>query len=141
MTDVGLVCMLFVYAAWAARRAIKGPPPLGPVRLSRIAIGCIAIQLGFHAAATAAPSAVSAIVFVLAGWTTFALWWKWLSRAPAAPHRSGPDEPDEGGGGPGDGPPPNDPPGPSGDDVDWDAFDREFAAYVDRSGERPLAPD
>ncbi len=52
-------------------------------------------------------------------------------------------------GGPSPGPPPTDPRGPSGDDVDWEAFEREFAAYVERggersgerSGDRPLAPD
>jgi hypothetical protein len=140
MSDVGLVCVLLAYAIWAARRAIHGPPPVRPIRLSRIAVGCLLIHFGFHAMATAAPSAATAIAFVLTGWTTFGLWWKWLSRAPAVPRR-GPEDPDDGGGGPSDGPPPDDPPGPAGDDIDWDAFEREFASYVDRSPERPLAPD
>ena len=30
MTDVGLVCVLLIYVAWAARRALRGPAPLGP---------------------------------------------------------------------------------------------------------------
>src|SRR3712207_7041803 len=37
MTDVGLVSVLLVYVAWAARRAIRGPAPLGPIRLTRLA--------------------------------------------------------------------------------------------------------
>jgi hypothetical protein len=140
MTDVGLVIVLVFYVAWAARRAIRGPAPLGPVRLTRIAAGCVVIHFGFHTAATAAPTATSAIALVLAGWLSFGLWWKWLSRAPLTRRRSGPEDPDDGGGGPGDGPPPDDPPGPSGDEIDWEAFDREFADYV-RQSERPLATD
>jgi len=141
MFDGGLVIAFLAYAIWAARRATRGPAPLAPIRLTRLAAGCVLINLGFHAAATAAPSAMSAIVLVLAGWTTFGLWWKWLSRAPAARRR--PDDGEDGGGGPGHGddPPPIGPAGPAGDeDIDWDAFDREFAAYLEQR-ERPLATD
>jgi hypothetical protein len=141
MTDVGLVSVLLVYAAWAARRAIRGPAPLAPIRLTRLAAGCLLIHFGFHTAATAAPTVASAIALVLTGWLTFGLWWKWTSRAPMTRRRSGPDDSDDGGGGPGDGPPPSDPPGPSGDEVDWDAFDRQFADYVEKSEQRRLAPD
>ena len=98
------------------------------------------IQFGFHAMATAAPSAATAIALVLTGWTTFALWWKWLAAAPcrpgAAPRtRTTTWRPRR------DAPAFQGPAGANGDDIDWDAFEREFASYVDRSPERPLAPD
>jgi hypothetical protein len=59
---------------------------------------------------------------VLAGWTSFGLYCVWLSRVPSVGFRPGDDESGEGGGG--------------GSAVDWDAFERDFAAYVERS-ERP----
>ena len=83
MTDVGLVCVLSL-VAWATRRALRGPAPLGPVRLPRIAVGCVIIHFGFHTAATAAPTATSAIALVLTGWLSFGLWWEMAEpRAPA----------------------------------------------------------
>jgi hypothetical protein len=131
MFDVGLVGTLTVWVAAVAWRALLGAPPAGPVRFAVVAAVSAAVHLGFHTAATAAPSIASAIALVLAGWTTFAMWCLWLSRNPSRGFREddGSDESDGGGGrGPGEDPPgPDD--GPSGD-VDWDEFEREFAAYV-----------
>jgi hypothetical protein len=108
----------------------------------------VVIHLGFHAAATAAPT-IDAIALVLAGWSTFGLWCLWLGRVPSAGFRENEDDsgsgPDEGGGGGGGGPD-DDPPGSdrpggpeSGDDVDWDAFERDFATYVEHA--RRPAPE
>jgi hypothetical protein len=125
MFDVGLVSGLAVLVAWVGRRAVLGAPPHGPIRFATIAAVAAAIQLGFHAAATAA------------------LWMVWLSRAPAAQPRDNPDDDTGGGGGggggrgPDDGGPPGGDPPSGGDDVDWDRFEREFADYVQRRRPTP----
>jgi hypothetical protein len=136
MFDVGLVGTLAVYLAGVAWRALRGAPPGGPVRFAVVVAVSAVIHLGFHTAATAAPSIASAVALVLSGWTTFAMWCLWLARSPSRGFREaeddGGDDGDGGGGGrgPGEDPPgPDD--GPSGD-VDWDAFEREFAGYVNR---------
>src|SRR4051794_19521559 len=141
MLGVGLVGVLGVYVAGVAWRAIRGAAPAAPVRFSIVAGVSATIHLGFHAAATAAPT-LDAVALVLAGWTTFGMWCLWLGRLPSHGFRQneddggpGGDGPGGGGGGPDDGRP-SDGPGPGGDDVDWDAFEREFAAYVERA-QRP----
>jgi len=137
MFGVGLVGVLGAYVAACAWRAIWGAPPAGPVRFSIVAGVSAAIHLGFHAAATAAPT-LDAVALVLAGWTSFGLWCWWLSRVPSVGFRQSEDDSGEGGGGggggpgPGDGPPAGDGPPGGGNAVDWDAFEREFAAYVER---------
>jgi hypothetical protein len=139
MFDVSLVIALAAGETWAVRRALWGPPPARALGLWTIAVVCLVIQLGFHTAATAAPSAVTAIALVLSGWTSFTLWWLWLVRAPAPRFGDGPD--DEGGGGGGGGPddggPDNGGQGPprGGDqhDVDWEAFERDFADYAEQA--------
>jgi hypothetical protein len=141
MLRVGLVGVLGVYVAVVAWRAIRGAPPRGPVRFSIVVAVSAVIHLGFHAAATAAPT-IDAIALVLAGWTSFGLWCVWLSRVPSVGFRPKEDDSGEGGGGGGgggpgpDGPPEDDGPG-GGNAVDWDAFERDFAAYV----ERPARPE
>jgi hypothetical protein len=137
MFDVGLVGVLGVYVAGVARRALWGAAPARPIRFAVVAAVSAAIHLGFHTAATAAPP-VDAVALVLAGWSTFGLWCLWLARAPSPGFRHGEDDGGEGGwggggDGPGDGPPGGDPPGGGDDDVDWDAFEHDFAAYVERS--------
>ena len=139
MFDVGLVGVLGVYIAGVAWRALWGAPPARPIRFAVVAAVSGAIHLGFHAAATAAPT-IDAIALVLAGWTSFGLWCVWLSRVPSVGFRQGEDDADEGGGGgggpgPDESPPDDGPPG-GGTAVDWDAFERDFAAYVERT-ERP----
>jgi hypothetical protein len=141
MFDVGLVGVLGVYVAGVAWRALFGAPPTRPIRFAVVAAVSVAIHLGFHAAATAAPT-VDAIALVLAGWSTFGLWCIWLGRVPNRGFRQNEDDGGEGGGG-GGGPGPDDEPPsgrpPDGDGgVDWDAFERDFAAYVDR--ERLVEP-
>jgi hypothetical protein len=138
MFGVGLVGVLGIYVAAVARRAIWGAAPTAPVRFSIVAGVSATIHLGFHAAATAAPT-LDAIALVLAGWTSFGLWCVWLSRVPSVGFRPGEDDGEEGGGGgggpgPDDGPPADDGPPGGGSAVDWDAFERDFAAYVERSG-------
>jgi len=140
MFDVGLVGVLGVYVAGVAWRAIRGAAPVAPVRFPIVAGVSAAIHLGFHAAATAAPT-VDAVALVLAGWSSFGLWCVWLSRLPSVGFRQGDDDADDGGGGgggpgPDDGPPVDDGPPGGGSAVDWDAFERDFAAYVERT-ERP----
>jgi hypothetical protein len=136
MLGVGLVGVLAVYVAGAARRAIWGPAPSAPVRFSVVAGVSAAIHLGFHAAATAAPT-LDAVALVLAGWSSFGLWCVWLGRVPSAGFRQTHGDEDDGGdgggggSGPGDRPPEEGPPG-GGTAIDWDAFERDFAAYVDR---------
>ena len=141
MFDAVLVSALIVLVAFAARRALKGPPPRRAVCFAGIAGVSVAIHFGFHAAATAAPSMPSAAALVLTGWTNFGLWCAWLSRAPTAKFRDDTDDDDTGGGGggpengagPGEG-------GPSGaGDTDWDRFERDFADYVLR-GRETLTP-
>jgi uncharacterized membrane protein YgcG len=143
MFDVGLVIGLAVLVAWVGRRAVRGAPPHAPIRFAVIAAVAAAIQLGFHAAATAAPSLPSVIALVLTGWAGFVLWMVWLSRAPAAQARDNPDDDTGGGGGGGGGRGPDDGGSPGGDrpsggdDVDWDRFEREFANYVQRRRPTP----
>jgi uncharacterized membrane protein YgcG len=142
MFDVGLVSALAVLVTWTFRRALWGPPPRQALRFGVIAAVSAAIQLGFHAAATAAPSTVTVVALVLTGWTGFTLWMVWLSRTAAANRREGPDD-DAGGGGGGGGGPGDDPPGgdsPSGGDqgdIDWEQFERDFSQYVERTRETP----
>jgi hypothetical protein len=141
MFDVGLVGVLGVYVAVVAWRALLGAPPGRPVRFAVVAAVSAAIHLGFHAAATAAPT-LDAVALVLAGWTTFGLWCVWLGRVPSHGFRQNEDDGGDGGGGgggrgPEDEPPPGGPPDGDGG-VDWEAFERDFAAYVDR--ERLVEP-
>jgi hypothetical protein len=145
MFRVGLVGVLGGYLAIVAWRAIRGAPPDGPVRFPIVVAVSAAIHLGFHAAATAAPT-LDAIALVLAGWSTFGLWCLWLSRVPSVGFRPNEDDAGEGGGGGGGGPGPDD--GPPADDgpgggsaVDWDAFERDFAAYVDRTARPDGEPE
>ena len=146
MFDVGLVSALAVYVGCVLWRALWGAAPSRPVRFAVVAAVSATIHLGFHAAATAAPSIASAVALVLAGWSSFALWCLWLARAPSPRFRAGDDDAggSEGGGGGGGGGrgrgdgPPGGGSDPSGDDdggVDWDRFERDFAAYVERSRE------
>jgi hypothetical protein len=134
MLDVGLVGVLCVYVALVAWRALWGAPPARPIRFAVVAAVSGAIHLGFHAAATAAPT-IDAVALVLAGWTTFGLWCLWLGRMPSRGFRQNEDDGGEGGGGggsgPDDGPPSGGPPEGDGG-IDWDAFERDFAAYVAR---------
>jgi uncharacterized membrane protein YgcG len=141
MFGVGLVGVLAVWVVAVGWRALRGPAPERPIRFAVVAAVSATIHLGFHAAATAAPT-LDAVALVLAGWSTFGLWCLWLGRVPSVGFRqneddggSGGDGGGGGGGGPDDGSP-SDGPGPGGDDLDWDAFEREFAAYVERF-ERP----
>jgi hypothetical protein len=141
MLGVGLVGVLAVYVAGVAWRAVWGAAPAAPVRFSIVASVSATIHLGFHAAATAAPT-LDAVALVLAGWSSFGLWCVWLSRVPSVGFRQ--DDDDEGGGGgggggpgPDDGPPSDDGPG-GGTAFDWEAFERDFAEYVERT-ERPDA--
>jgi len=133
MLAVGLVPVLGLWVAGVAWRALLGAAPARPIRFAVVAAVSVAIHLGFHAAATAAP-ALDAVALVLAGWSTFGLFCLWLGRVPSAGFRPSDDD-----GGPSDGPS-----GPGGDDVDWDTFERDFAAYVDRAQrthtERGLEP-
>jgi hypothetical protein len=136
MFDVGLVGVLGVWVIVVAWRALRGPAPTAPIRFAVVAAVSCVIHLGFHAAATAAPT-LDAVALVLAGWTTFGMWCLWLGRLPSAGFRQNEDDGGSGGegGGGGGGPDdsgPEDGPGPGGDGVDWDAFEREFAAYVER---------
>jgi hypothetical protein len=144
MLDAGLVGVLAVWVIAVGWRALRGPAPLRPIRFAVVAAVSAAIHLGFHAAATAAPT-VDAVALVLAGWTTFGMWCLWLGRVPSRGFRQGDEDGgsggDDGGGGRGpDGGGPDDEPGPSGDNLDWDVFEREFAAYVERTERREPAP-
>jgi len=130
MFDAGLVGILGIWVSVVAWRALWGAPPAQPIRFAVVAGVSAVIHLGFHAAATAAPT-VDAVALVLAGWTTFGMWCLWLGRLPSRGFRETEDDGGEGGGG-GPGPdvePPRDGP-PGGDGIDWDAFEREFAAYA-----------
>jgi hypothetical protein len=134
MLDVGLVGVLAVWVALVAWRALRGAPPERPIRFAVVAGVSVVIHLGFHAAATAAPT-LDAVALVLAGWTTFGLWCLWLGRLPSRGFRESEDDSTgEGGGGGGHGPDDDPPDGhrPSDGDggIDWDAFEREFATYA-----------
>jgi hypothetical protein len=151
MFDVGLIAVLVTYVACVARRTVWGPPPARPIRFAVAAAVSVVIHLGFHATATAAPSIASAAGLVLAGWSSFGLWCYWVGRIPGAGFREGGEDDDasdgeDGGGGrgPGDGPhdepPPADDDGPDGD-IDWERFELDFAAYVERVREVEPAAD
>jgi hypothetical protein len=141
MFDVGLVGILGVWVTGVAWRALLGAAPARPIRFAVVAAVSVAIHLGFHAAATAAPT-MDAVALVLAGWSTFGLWCLWLGRVPSVGFRQNEDDSGPsgeggggGGGGPDDGPSGSDGPGgpDSDDDLDWAAFERDFAAYVEHS--------
>jgi hypothetical protein len=140
MLDEGLIGAIMVFETLSYRRAFFGRPPSRPMRLVPSGLISGSIHLGFHAAATAAPSAPTAIAFVLAGWASFLLWWKWMSRAPKPfwgegddGGGGGPGGGGGGGGGPGSGPRDGDDDRPRGDarEIDWDALEREMADYLD----------
>jgi hypothetical protein len=141
MLDVGVAVVLGIWLGLVTWRALFGAPPATPVRFWVVAAVSAVIHLGFHAAATAAPT-IDAVALVLTGWTTFGMWCLWLGRLPSRGFRptedDGPGDGGGGGGGPDDGRP-GDGPGPGGDDLDWDVFEREFAAYVERS--QPQEPE
>lgn len=150
MFDVGLIGLLGTYVAGIAWRALWGAPPARPMRFAVAVAVSMVIHLGFHTAATAAPTIASAAALVLAGWTSFALWCMWLGRVPSAGFREGGEDDDgpggeDGGGGGGPGDAPEDHGGPAGGDdgpdVDWERFEEEFAAYVHRSREAEPAAD
>src|SRR3954471_21697308 len=105
MLGLGLVGILVAWVVAVGWRALRGPPPVRPIRFSVVAAVSVAIHLGFHAAATAAPT-LDAVALVLAGWTTFGLWCLWLSRVPSVGFRPKEDDGGEGGGGGGGGPGP-----------------------------------
>ncbi len=139
VVEAGLIGGLVLAETLGYRRAMFGRPPSRPMRLFPASLISLTIHIGFHAAATVAPSALSAIALVFAGWATFIIWWKWVARAP---NPWGRDEGEDGGGpggggGPGIGPPPGGR-GPSGDglDIDWEAREREMGDFV--GSERPL---
>jgi hypothetical protein len=146
MFDVGLVGILAVWVAGVAWRALLGAGPARPIRFAVVAAVSATIHLGFHAAATAAPT-MDAIALVLAGWSTFGLYCLWLGRVPSAGFRPDEDESGggEGGGGGGGGPDSDDgrpsDDGPGGDSADWDAFERDFAAYVEHGQRHEPEPD
>jgi hypothetical protein len=151
MFDVGLVGVLGFWVAGVARRALWGAAPARPIRFAVVAAVSVVIHLGFHAAATAAPT-LDAVALVLAGWSTFGLFCLWIGRVPSAGFRQNEDEGgaggDGGGGGGGGGPDSDDDPpggdgsGPDSDsDIDWDAFERDFAAYVDRAHRTEPEPE
>src|SRR4051794_41940229 len=81
MLDVGLVGVLVVWVTGVAGRPFRGPPPARPIRFAVVAVVSATIHLGFHAAATAAPT-VDAVALVLAGWSTFGMWCLWLGPVP-----------------------------------------------------------
>jgi hypothetical protein len=149
MFDVGVVSALGIWVVGVAWRALWGAAPGHPVRFAVVAAVSAAIHLGFHAAATASPSIATAVAFVLAGWSTFGLWCMWLGRGPTVGFRSGEEDDgstgeDGGGGGGGGGHGPHDGPPGGGDDpddddggFDWDAFEREFAAYAEQARLEP----
>ncbi len=135
MLDALVVGVLLVALAWAFRRAVRGRAPLRPVRLWVIVAVTAAIQLGFHAAATAAPSVPIVVALVFSGWSAFLLWWVWLTRAPTRRLDDGSDG-DARGGGPGGGGSDDDRGGPRGGgdgEFDWEAFERDFWPYVERT--------
>ncbi len=139
VVEEGLIGGLVLAETLGYRRAMFGRPPSRPLRLLPASLVSLAIHIGFHAAATVAPSAATAIALVFAGWATFIIWWKWVARAP---NPWGLDEGEDGGGPGGGGPgltPPPDPGGPGGDglEIDWEEREREMSDFV--GSERPLA--
>src|SRR3954454_8822670 len=102
MLGLGLVGILVAWVVAVGWRALRGPAPLRPIRFAVVAAVSVAIHLGFHAAATAAPT-VDAAALVLAGWTTSGRWCLWLGRVPSRGFRQGDEDGgsggDDGGGG------------------------------------------
>src|SRR3954468_11241344 len=102
MFDVGLVGILGVWVTGVAWRALWGAAPARPIRFAVVAAVSATIHLGFHAAATAAPT-LDAVALVLAGWTTFGMGSLWLGRVPSRGFRQGDEDGgsggDDGGGG------------------------------------------
>jgi hypothetical protein len=144
MFDEAVIGGVVLVESWGLRRAVWGRPPKRQIGVGAVLAVGLFIQISFHAAATAAPSMGTVIALVLAGWMSFGLWTVWLARAPAPRSGDGRDDDghgsDGGGGGGGgdDGPPPGD----GGDGIDWEAFEREFWPYVERSRQprEPVAP-
>jgi hypothetical protein len=136
MLDEGLIGAVMVFEMLWYRRAVFGRPPSRPMRLLPSGLISGAIHLGFHAAATAAPTAPTAIAFVLAGWTSFVLWWKWMARAPKPRWGDGEEgnggSGGGGGGGGSGGGPKDDGDRPRGDarEIDWDELEREMADFL-----------
>lgn len=132
----GVVLLLW----WGWRRAKRGAPPARPVNLAVAALATSVIQVGFYAAATAAPSVGAVVALVIGGWGSFLLFWVWLGRAPNPYSGPGRDEEGRGGGGGGGGP--KKPPPPRGDGDgggEWAAFEAEFRRYAAQSRERAPA--
>ena len=97
MWNVGLVGVLAAWVIAVGWRALRGAPPAHPIRFAIVAAVSATIHLGFHAAATAAPT-LDAVALVLAGWTTFGLWCVWLGRLPSRGFRPNEDDgPSDGG--------------------------------------------
>src|SRR3954463_7316883 len=108
MLGLGLVGILVAWVVAVGWGGPRGPAPRAPIRFAVVAAVSVAIHLGFHAAATAAP-ALDAVALVLAGWSTFGLFCLWLGRVPSAGFRPSDDDGggsggDGGGGGGGSGP-------------------------------------
>lgn len=141
MLDEGLIGTLVVAEAIAYRRAVFGRPPRRPIRVFTSGVTASTIHISFHALATVAPTVLSAITFVLAGWTTFLIWWKWMARAPKPKWGEGDDAGGGPGGGGGSGPSGKDPSptdgGGDGVEFDWERFERDLEDYADR--DRQLA--
>ena len=137
MLDEGLIGALVIAEAIGYRRAVFGRPPRKPVRVLPCGVAATSIHLFFHTLATAAPSALSAMALVFAGWTTFILWWKWVARAPKPKWGDGDDSGGDSGGGRGggggSGPGGNDrDPNGGGPEFDWDALERDMEDYLQR---------
>src|SRR4051795_888309 len=146
MWGVGLLGVLGIYIAGVAWRTVWGAAPAGPVRFSVVAGVSVTIHLGFHAAATAAPT-LDAVALVLAGWSSFGLWCLWLSRVPSVGFRPNEDDGGEGGGGggggpgPDDGPPADDGPPGGGGAVGGAGFERAFGTYAGRAARPDAEPE
>ncbi|MBA2644885.1 MAG: hypothetical protein H0U80_05510 [Solirubrobacterales bacterium] len=135
MVEEGLIGGLVLAEMFGYRRAMFGRPPSRPLRLIPAALVSLVIHIGFHAAATMAPSVATAIAFVFAGWTTFYIWWRWVARAPD-PWGFDEGEDGGGGGGPGGGGPGLGPdrdgqdPGGGGREIDWEEREREMGDFL-----------
>ena len=134
MLEEGLIGGLVLAEMLGYRRAMFGSPPSRPLRLLPAALVSLVIHIGFHAAATMAPSVSTAIAFVFAGWTTFYIWWRWVARATDP---WGFEEGDDGGGGGGGGGGPGlgpdrdrHDPGGGGREIDWEEREREMGDFV-----------
>ena len=134
---IGGLCLATPFGIY---KAVRGKPPTRPVKLGAVILFGVLIQFGFHALATAMPSVVTVIAIVLAGWVSFTLWSVWLMRAPDPQRRDERGDEDRGGGTDDGGGGPDRPSRPPAGDhgVDWDAFERDFWADVERR--EPVAP-